>query len=43
MTERTTRVAVSPPTSSSGRPDEQEPELIEAEQDAIRELVGQAR
>ena len=44
MTESTTLVAVSPPTAPSGeQPENPPPELTAAEQDAVRELVRQAR
>ena len=44
MTESTTLVAVSPSTARSGeRPENPPPELTAAEQDAVRELVRQAR
>ena len=43
MTESTTLVAVSPPTARSGEQPEIPPELTAAEQDAVRELVRQAR
>jgi hypothetical protein len=44
MTESTTLVAVSPSTARSGeRPENSPPELTAAEQDAVRELVRQAR
>jgi hypothetical protein len=44
MTESTTLVAVSPSTARSGeRPENPPPELTAAEQDAVRELIRQAR
>jgi len=44
MTESTTLVAVSPSAARSGeRPENPPPELTAAEQDAVRELVRQAR
>lgn len=43
MTESTTLVDVSPSTSSGGQPEQRPSELTPAEQDAIRELVRQAR
>lgn len=43
MTESTTLVAVSPPTPPGEEPELTPPELTSAEQDAVRELVRQAR
>lgn len=44
MTESTTLVVVSPPIAPSGeQPENPPPELTAAEQDAVRELVRQAR